>query len=132
MRRAGNVQNVIGRSGPIARASLSPSGDRIVCDVAGIDRGEVRADRGRDFLRHPRSTTKIGGPHSPREVLSVRRAGQDAARAAVAGGGRPFFSLAASTSFVGRSSAFGASRVRDLFTPAKEAAPSIVFIDELE
>ncbi len=102
-------------------------------DVAGID--EVKADLAEivDFLREPQKYERLGGT-MPKGVLLVGApgTGKTLLARAVAGEAQvPFFSIAASE-FVEAIVGVGASRVRDLFTKARAAAPAIVFIDELD
>src|SRR5256884_2308843 len=102
-------------------------------DVAGID--EVKADLQEvvDFLRDPKKYQRLGGT-MPKGVLLIGApgTGKTLLARAVAGEAKvPFFSIAASE-FVEAIVGVGASRVRDLFTKAKAAAPSIIFIDELD
>ncbi|HEX9142420.1 MAG TPA: ATP-dependent zinc metalloprotease FtsH [Gaiellaceae bacterium] len=134
MRRAGNVQNVLGSFGRSRARRYQPSGDRITfADVAGIDEAKAELTEVVDFLRHPEKYQKLGG-RIPHGVLLSGPPGTGKtllARAVAGEADVPFFSLAASA-FVEAIVGVGASRVRDLFTQAKEAAPSIVFIDELD
>jgi cell division protease FtsH len=134
MRRAGNVQNVLGSFGRSRARRYQPSGDRVTfADVAGIDEAKAELTEVVDFLRHPDSYRRLGG-RIPHGVLlsGLPGTGKTLLARAVAGEAEvPFFSLAASE-FVEAIVGVGASRVRDLFTQAKEAAPSIIFIDELD
>ena len=134
MRRAGNVQNVLGSFGRSRARRYQPSGDRITfADVAGIDEAKGELTEVVDFLRHPEKYQKLGG-RIPHGVLLSGPPGTGKtllARAVAGEADVPFFSLAASE-FVEAIVGVGASRVRDLFTQAKEAAPAIVFIDELD
>jgi cell division protease FtsH len=134
MRRAGNVQNVLGSFGRSRARRYQPSGDRITfADVAGIDEAKAELTEVVDFLRHPEKYQKLGG-RIPHGVLLSGPPGTGKtllARAVAGEADVPFFALAASE-FVEAIVGVGASRVRDLFTQAKEAAPAIVFIDELD
>jgi cell division protease FtsH len=134
MRRAGNVQNVLGSFGRSSARRYQPSGDRVTFeDVAGIDEAKAELTEVVDFLRHPERYRKLGG-RIPHGVLLSGPPGTGKtllARAVAGEADVPFFSLAASE-FVEAIVGVGASRVRDLFTQAKEAAPAIVFIDELD
>jgi cell division protease FtsH len=134
MRRAGNVQNVLGSFGRSRARRYQPSGDRVTfADVAGIDEAKEELSEVVDFLRHPDKYRKLGG-RIPHGVLlsGLPGTGKTLLARAVAGEADvPFFSMAASE-FVEAIVGVGASRVRDLFAQAKEAAPSIVFIDELD
>ena len=134
MRRAGNVQNVLGAFGRSRARRYQPSGDRVTfADVAGIEEAKAELAEVVDFLRHPDKYRKLGG-RIPHGVLlsGPPGTGKTLLARAVAGEAEvPFFSMAASE-FVEAIVGVGASRVRDLFTQAKEAAPAIVFIDELD
>ena len=102
-------------------------------DVAGIDEAKAELTEVVDFLRHPEKYQKLGG-RIPHGVLLSGPPGTGKtllARAVAGEADVPFFSMAASE-FVEAIVGVGASRVRDLFTQAKEAAPAIVFIDELD
>src|SRR5262245_60872620 len=102
-------------------------------DVAGADEAKADLQEEVDFLRHPQKYHDLGG-RIPRGVLLVGPPGTGKtllARAVAGEAGVPFFSLSASE-FVEMFVGVGASRVRDLFTQAKSAAPAIVFIDELD
>ena len=102
-------------------------------DVAGIDEAKAELTEVVDFLRHPEKYRKLGG-RIPHGVLLSGPPGTGKtllARAVAGEADVPFFSIAASE-FVEAIVGVGASRVRDLFTQAKEAAPAIVFIDELD
>ena len=102
-------------------------------DVAGIDEAEDELVEVVDFLRNPGRYTKLGAS-VPRGVLLSGPPGTGKtllARAVAGEAGVPFFSLSASE-FIEAIVGVGASRVRDLFTQAKAAAPAIIFIDELD
>jgi cell division protease FtsH len=134
MRRAGSVQNVLGSFGRSSARRYQPSGDRVTfADVAGIDEAKEELSEVVDFLRHPDKYRKLGG-RIPHGVLLSGPPGTGKtllARAVAGEADVPFFSMAASE-FVEAIVGVGASRVRDLFKQAKESAPSIVFIDELD
>jgi cell division protease FtsH len=134
MRRAGNVQNILGSFGRSRARRYQPSGDKVTfADVAGIDEAKAELTEVVDFLRHPEKYRRLGG-RIPHGVLLSGPPGTGKtllARAVAGEADVPFFSLAASE-FVEAIVGVGASRVRDLFTQAKEAAPAIVFIDELD
>jgi cell division protease FtsH len=134
MRRAGNVQNVLGSFGRSRARRYQPSGDRVTfADVAGIEEAKAELTEVVDFLRHPEKYRKLGG-RIPHGVLLSGAPGTGKtllARAVAGEADVPFFSMAASE-FVEAIVGVGASRVRDLFTQAKEASPAIVFIDELD
>ena len=102
-------------------------------DVAGIDESKGELAEVVDFLKNPEKYQKLGG-RIPRGVLLAGRPGTGKtllARAVAGEAGVPFFSVSASE-FVEAIVGIGASRVRDLFKQAKEAAPAIIFIDELD
>src|SRR6266508_3841472 len=134
MRRAGNVQNVLGAFGRSRARRYQPSGDRVTfADVAGIDEAKAKLTEVVDFLRHPEKYQRLGG-RIPHGVLlsGPPGTGKTLLARAVAGEAEvPFFSMAASE-FVEAIVGVGASRVRDLFAQAKEAAPAIIFIDEID
>src|ERR671931_2157371 len=134
MRRAGNVQNVLGNFGRSRAQRYQPGGDKVTfADVAGIDEAKEELSEVVDFLRHPDKYRKLGG-RIPHGVLLAGPPGTGKtllARAVAGEADVPFYSIAASE-FVEAIVGVGASRVRDLFKQAKEAAPAIVFIDELD
>src|SRR5918997_2752665 len=102
-------------------------------DVAGIDEAENELVEIVDFLKDPKKYTRLGGT-APKGVLLGGAPGTGKTRLAraVAGeAGVPFFSLSGSE-FVELFVGVGASRVRDLFKQARENAPAIIFIDELD
>ena len=102
-------------------------------DVAGIDEAENELVEVVDFLRDPAKYTRLGGA-APKGVLLIGAPGTGKtllAKAVAGEAGVPFFSMSASE-FVEMIVGVGASRVRDLFKQAREAAPSIIFIDELD
>jgi cell division protease FtsH len=134
IRRAGSMQNILGSFGRSRARRYQPSGDRVTfADVAGIDEAKAELSEVVDFLRHPDKYRKLGG-RIPHGVLLSGAPGTGKtllARAVAGEANAPFFSMAASE-FVEAIVGVGASRVRDLFAQAKEAAPAIVFIDELD
>ena len=102
-------------------------------DVAGIDEAENELVEIVDFLRDPQKYTRLGGT-APKGVLLIGPPGTGKtllARAVAGEAGVPFFSLAGSE-FVEMIVGVGAARVRDLFKQAREHAPAIIFIDELD
>jgi cell division protease FtsH len=102
-------------------------------DVAGADEAKAELQEEVDFLKNPQKYHDLGA-RIPKGVLLVGAPGTGKtlmARAVAGEAGVPFFSLNASE-FIEMFVGVGASRVRDLFRQAKEAAPSIVFIDELD
>ena len=102
-------------------------------DVAGIDEAENELIEIVDFLKNPAKYQRLGGT-VPKGVLLIGAPGTGKtllARAIAGQAGVPFFSLSASE-FIEMIVGVGASRVRDLFRKAREAAPAIIFIDELD
>ena len=102
-------------------------------DVAGCDEAKGELAEVVDFLQHPERFTRVGAK-IPKGVLLVGPPGTGKtllARAVAGEAGVPFFSLSGSD-FVEMFVGVGAARVRDLFQQAKEHAPCIVFIDELD
>jgi cell division protease FtsH len=134
MRRAGNAQSLLGSFGRSSARRYQPTGDKVTfADVAGIDEAKEELTEVVDFLRHPDKYRRLGG-RIPHGVLLSGPPGTGKtllARAVAGEADVPFFSMAASE-FVEAIVGVGASRVRDLFKQAKESAPSIVFIDELD
>ena len=102
-------------------------------DVAGVDEAKVELEEIVDFLRQPAKYQKLGG-RIPKGVLLVGPPGTGKtllAKAVAGQAGVSFFSISGSE-FVEIFVGVGASRVRDLFEQAKQKAPCIVFIDELD
>lgn len=102
-------------------------------DVAGVDEAKRELEEIVDFLKNPGKYKAIGA-RTPKGALLVGPAGtgKTLLSKAVAGeAGVPFFSMAGSE-FMEMLVGVGASRVRDLFANAKKAAPSIIFIDEID
>ena len=102
-------------------------------DVAGLEGAKFEIEEVVDFLKNPKKYTVLGGK-IPKGVLLVGPpgTGKTLLAKAVAGEAKvPFFSLSGSD-FVEMFVGVGASRVRDLFKTAKEKAPCIIFIDEID
>jgi AFG3 family protein len=102
-------------------------------DVAGLEEAEMEVREIVDFLKNPESFTRLGAK-IPKGVILVGPpgTGKTLLAKAVAGEAQvPFFSISGSE-FVEMFVGVGASRVRDLFKRAKEKAPCIVFIDEID
>ncbi|HSR23099.1 MAG TPA: ATP-dependent zinc metalloprotease FtsH, partial [Candidatus Eisenbacteria bacterium] len=102
-------------------------------DVAGIDEAKLELQEVVEFLRQPQRYQRLGGT-VPKGVLLVGPpgTGKTLLARAVAGEARvPFYSVAASE-FVEMIVGVGASRVRDLFNKARQSAPAIIFIDEMD
>src|SRR5262245_2010296 len=133
-RRAGNVQNALGSFGRSRARRYEPSGDKVTfADVAGIEEAKEELSEVVDFLRNPEKYRRLGG-RIPHGVLLSGPPGTGKtllARAVAGEANAPFYSMAASE-FVEAIVGVGAARVRDLFKEAKENAPAIVFIDELD
>ncbi len=102
-------------------------------DVAGLEEAKVEVKEVVDFLKNPDKYTRLGGK-IPKGVLLVGPPGTGKTLLAKSVAGEahvPFFSISGSD-FVEMFVGVGASRVRDLFKQAKEKAPSIIFIDEID
>jgi cell division protease FtsH len=128
---AGGVLGQFGRSR--AQRVESDSQDVNFDDVAGIEEAEEQLVEVVDFLRNPDRYLKLGA-RIPRGVLLAGPPGTGKtllARAVAGEAHVPFFSASASE-FIEAIVGVGASRVRDLFKQAEEAAPAIIFIDELD
>jgi cell division protease FtsH len=128
----GGILGGFGRS--TARRVTPGAQERVTFDdVAGIDEAEHELVEVVDFLKNPGRYTKLGA-RVPRGVMLYGPPGTGKtllARAVAGEADAAFFSSSASE-FVEAIVGVGASRVRDLFKQAKEAAPAIVFIDELD
>ncbi len=137
-RRAGKQGGTFSLFGGMEKSSAKrfdqTSADRVTfADVAGIDEARDELVEIVDFLKAPDKYTRLGG-NAPKGVLLVGAPGTGKtllARAVAGEAGVPFFSMAASE-FVEMIVGVGAARVRDLFTQARENAPAIIFIDELD
>ncbi len=102
-------------------------------DVAGLDEAKEEVMEVVDFLKNPKKYTALGGK-IPKGVLLVGPPGTGKtllAKAVAGEAGVPFFSISGSD-FVEMFVGVGASRVRDLFRQAREKAPCIIFIDEID
>jgi cell division protease FtsH len=134
MRRVGGMQSILGQFGRARARLYEPTGDRVTfADVAGIDEAKQELTEVVDFLRNPEKYRRLGA-RVPHGVLLQGPPGTGKtllARAVAGEANVPFFSQAASE-FVEAIVGVGASRVRDLFRQAKENAPAIIFIDELD
>jgi len=128
---AGGIFN-IGKS----KATLFDKGAKVnitFADVAGLDEAKVEVMEIVDFLKNPKKYTSLGGK-IPKGALLVGPPGTGKTLLAKAMAGEaqvPFFSLSGSD-FVEMFVGVGASRVRDLFKQAREKAPCIIFIDEID
>lgn len=119
-----------------SKATLFDKGTRVnitFSDVAGLDEAKVEVMEIVDFLRNPKKYTSLGGK-IPKGALLVGPPGTGKTLLAKAMAGEaqvPFFSMSGSD-FVELFVGVGASRVRDLFKQAREKAPCIIFIDEID
>lgn len=102
-------------------------------DVAGVDEAKQEVKELVEFLRHPKKFRRLGG-RIPRGILLVGPPGTGKtllAKAIAGESGVPFFSISGSD-FVEMFVGVGAGRVRDLFRQAREQAPCVVFLDEID
>jgi len=119
-----------------SKATLFDKGTRVnitFADVAGLDEAKVEVMEIVDFLKSPKKYTALGGK-IPKGALLIGPPGTGKTLLAKAMAGEaqvPFFSLSGSD-FVEMFVGVGASRVRDLFKQAREKAPCIIFIDEID
>lgn len=119
-----------------SRATLFDKGTKVnitFADVAGLDEAKVEVMEIVDFLKNPKKYTSLGGK-IPKGALLVGPPGTGKTLLAKAMAGEaqvPFFSMSGSD-FVELFVGVGASRVRDLFKQAREKAPCIIFIDEID
>jgi cell division protease FtsH len=124
----------LGQFGRSRARRVDPATIRVTfADVAGIDEAKSELTEIVDFLKNPQRYGRLGG-RMPHGVLlsGAPGTGKTLLARAVAGEAHAaFFSISASE-FIEAIVGVGASRVRDLFTQARAAAPAIVFIDELD
>ena len=126
-------QGLFGFGGSRARLYDAERPTITFVDVAGEDEAKVELTEVVDFLKEPERYRRLGA-RLPRGVLLIGPPGTGKtllARAVAGEAHVPFFSISASE-FVEMFVGVGASRVRDLFTKAKAAAPAIVFVDEID
>ena len=131
MQQANNSQMSFGKNK--AKKTLEERPDVTFADVAGVDEAVEEMQEIKDFLANPAKYQSMGAK-IPRGCLLVGPPGTGKtllARAVAGEAGVPFFSISGSD-FVEMFVGVGASRVRDLFDQAKRAAPSIIFIDEID
>jgi len=132
--RMGGGMGALGNFGRSQARRVDPEKIRVTFDdVAGIDEAKIELTEIVDFLKTPERYGRLGG-RMPHGVLlsGAPGTGKTLLARAVAGEAHAaFFSISASE-FIEAIVGVGASRVRDLFAKAKEAAPAIVFIDELD
>jgi cell division protease FtsH len=125
---------MLGQFGRTRARRVEPASQSVTFqDVAGIEEAKQELMEVVDFLRNPDRYRRLGA-RIPRGVLlaGAPGTGKTLLGRAVAGeAGVPFFSSSASE-FIEAIVGIGASRVRDLFQQAKDAAPAIIFIDELD
>jgi len=126
-------QNIFSFGKSRAKLVLEDRPSTTFADVAGVDEAKNDLVEVVEYLRTPNKFQRLGGK-IPRGVLLVGPPGTGKtllARAVAGEAGVPFFSISGSE-FVEVLVGVGASRVRDLFEQAKKAAPSIIFIDEID
>ena len=132
--KMGGGMSALGNFGKSQARRVDPEKIRVTFDdVAGIDEAKAELTEIVDFLKNPERYGRLGG-RMPHGVLlsGAPGTGKTLLARAVAGEAHAaFFSISASE-FIEAIVGVGASRVRDLFAKAKEAAPSIIFIDELD
>ncbi|MGW9027652.1 ATP-dependent zinc metalloprotease FtsH [Streptomyces sp. NPDC055722] len=130
----GGPGGMLGRRAPPKPVELQPGKLRTTfADVAGIDEVKGELSDVVDFLKNPDAYRRMGAK-MPRGVLLTGPPGTGKtllARAVAGEAGVPFFSASASE-FIEMIVGVGASRVRELFAEARKAAPSIIFIDEID
>jgi len=133
MRRSG----IGGHAAPFARSKARRFNESrpsiLFNDVAGVEEAKMELEEIVDFLKQPSRFTEMGA-RIPKGVLLVGAPGTGKtliSRAVAGEAGVPFFSVSGSE-FVEMFVGVGAARVRDLFKEAKEHAPCIVFIDEID
>ncbi|MDY4696581.1 MAG: ATP-dependent zinc metalloprotease FtsH [Selenomonas montiformis] len=133
MERAGGNSMMFGMGGNQAKVYVPSSEGIHFKDVAGEDEAKENLSEIVDYLHNPQKYSSIGAA-MPKGVLLVGPPGTGKTMLAKAVAGEadvPFFSIAGSE-FVEMFVGMGASKVRDLFRQAKEKAPCIVFIDEID
>ncbi|MEQ8769399.1 MAG: ATP-dependent zinc metalloprotease FtsH [Phycisphaerales bacterium] len=134
MRAAGGGAGMLGSFGKSKHKTLTKEMTGITFkDVAGIDEAKDEVTEIIEFLKNPKKFTRLGG-RIPRGVLLAGEPGCGKTLLAKAIAGEadvPFFSISGSD-FVEMFVGVGASRVRDLFKQAKESAPCIIFLDEID
>ena len=132
--KARRGMGALGAFGARRRARVDPETIRVTFDdVAGIDEAKAELSEIVDFLKNPDRYGRLGG-RMPHGVLlsGAPGTGKTLLARAVAGEAHAaFFSISASE-FIEAIVGVGAARVRDLFAKAKEEAPAIIFIDELD
>jgi len=144
-KKSGGSAGRVGNLAAPTHSALTPSGTAnaqsirvsppptTFADVAGIDEVRVELEEIVQFLRTPEKFDRLGA-RIPRGALLVGAPGTGKtllARAVAGEAGVPFFSISASE-FVEMFVGVGASRVRDLFSQARQVAPAVIFIDEID
>jgi cell division protease FtsH len=134
------IRRVSSKGGPLSlgrsRAKIfdATATDKVTfADVAGVDEAEAELVEIVEFLKRPQKYQALGA-RIPKGVLLVGPPGTGKtllARAVAGEAGVPFFSMSASE-FIEMFVGLGAARMRDLFEQAKQRAPCIIFIDELD
>ncbi|HRV41883.1 MAG TPA: ATP-dependent zinc metalloprotease FtsH [Syntrophales bacterium] len=133
MRRIGSQQAGFMTLGKKAKIYMEGDLNVTFKDVAGVDEAKQELMEIIDFLKNPGRFTELGG-RIPKGILLVGPPGTGKtllAKAVAGESGVPFFSISGSE-FVEMFVGMGAARVRDLFVQAKQKAPCIIFIDELD
>ncbi|HZC05083.1 MAG TPA: ATP-dependent zinc metalloprotease FtsH [Ktedonobacterales bacterium] len=126
-------QNIFNFGRSRAKLIMEDRPNTTFADVAGVDEAKAELEEVVEFLKTPAKFQRLGGK-IPKGALLVGPPGTGKtllARAVAGEAGVPFFSMSGSE-FVEVLVGVGASRVRDLFDQAKKAAPSIIFIDEID
>jgi cell division protease FtsH len=132
--KAGGAMGALGNFGRSQARRVDPEKIRVTFDdVAGIDEAKRELSEIVDFLRNPDRYGRLGG-RMPHGVLlsGAPGTGKTLLARAVAGEAHAAFFAISASEFIEAIVGVGASRVRDLFAKAKEAAPAIVFIDEID
>ena len=132
--KAGGAMGALGNFGRSQARRVDPEKIRVTFDdVAGIDEAKRELSEIVDFLRNPDRYGRLGG-RMPHGVLlsGAPGTGKTLLARAVAGEAHAAFFAISASEFIEAIVGVGASRARDLFAKAKEAAPAIVFIDEID
>ncbi|MHC4135887.1 MAG: ATP-dependent zinc metalloprotease FtsH, partial [Planctomycetota bacterium] len=133
MRQAGGAGGVLSFGRSRARLYTPETANVTFQDVAGIEEAKEEVQEIIEFLRNPQKFQRLGG-RIPRGVILVGPpgCGKTLLAKAIAGEAAvPFFAISGSD-FVEMFVGVGASRVRDLFTQAKEKSPCLIFLDEID
>ncbi len=133
MRQAGGAGGVLSFGRSRARLYTPEMTNITFADVAGIEEAKAEVKEIIEFLRNPQKFQKLGG-RIPRGVMLIGPpgCGKTLLAKAIAGeAGVPFYAISGSD-FVEMFVGVGASRVRDLFSQAKEKSPCLIFLDEID